>query len=78
MLFHRFFEMVWSFPGANIIKHFTIVIYCHSMSVLSLCVIKLFYLINFCGPKMAVKFRRMAVNYYDILSQEKVGLKLLW
>ncbi len=44
-------------PGANAMKHFTVVIYCHSMVILSFCVIKLYYLGNYCG---------MAVNYHGI------------
>ncbi len=36
-------------PGANIIKHFTMVIYCHSMVILSFSVIKLYHLGNYYG-----------------------------
>jgi hypothetical protein len=55
-------------PGANLIKRFTTVIYQHSTVIPSFCVIKLNYLINYCG---------MAVNYRSILILEKVGLELL-
>ncbi len=44
-------------PGANVIKLFTAVIYCHSMVIPSFCVIKLYYLGNYHG---------MAVNYQGI------------
>jgi hypothetical protein len=44
-------------PGPNVIKLFTTVIYCHSMVILSFCVIKQHYLGNYC---------RMAVNYRGI------------
>ena len=44
-------------PGANVIKLFTMVIYCHSMVIPSFCVIKLYYLGNYNG---------MAVNYHGI------------
>ncbi len=44
-------------PGANVIKLFTPVIYCHSMVIPSFCVIKLYYLGNYHG---------MAVNYQGI------------
>jgi hypothetical protein len=44
-------------PGANVIKLFTAVIYCHSMVILSFCVIKQLYLGNYC---------RKAVNYCGI------------
>ncbi len=43
--------------GANVIKLFTAVIYCHSMVISSFCVIKLYYLGNYHG---------MAVNYHGI------------
>ncbi len=43
--------------GANIIKKFTAVIYCHSMVILLFCVVKLYDLGNYCG---------MAVNYRGI------------
>jgi hypothetical protein len=43
--------------GPNVIKHFTTVIYCHSMVMLPFCVIKQHYLGNYCG---------MAVNYHGI------------
>jgi hypothetical protein len=72
-------------PGANVIKLFTVVIYRHSMALLSSCVIKHYY----CS-----KYHRMAVNnpgksfitlaqggkhkYCSILTLEKVGLKLPW
>jgi hypothetical protein len=44
-------------PGPNVIKLFTVVIYRHSMVILSLCVIKQYYRGNYCG---------MAVNYHGI------------
>jgi hypothetical protein len=40
------------FKDANVIKLFTTVIYCHSMVILSFCVIKQHYLGNYC--RMAV------------------------
>jgi hypothetical protein len=40
---------------AKIIKLFTLVIYCHSMAILSFRVLKLYYLVN---------CRGMAVNYH--------------
>jgi hypothetical protein len=56
-------------PGANVIKLLTVVIYHHSMVIPSFCVIKLYYIGNYCG---------MAVIYHSIVTLEKVGLKLLW
>jgi hypothetical protein len=56
-------------PGANVIKLFTAVIYNHSTVTPSFCVIKLYYLGNYCV---------MAVNYRGILTLEKVGLELPW
>ncbi len=44
-------------PGANVIKHFTVVINCHSMVTMSFCVKKQYYLGNYSG---------MAVNYHGI------------
>ena len=44
-------------PGANVIKLFTAVIYCHSMVIPLFCVIKLYHLGNYHG---------MAVNYHGI------------
>jgi hypothetical protein len=58
---------VWS--GATIIKLFTAVSYHHSMVIPSICVIKLYYLGNYCG---------MAINYCGILTLEKLGLQLPW
>jgi hypothetical protein len=59
-----------AFPiqGANVIKLFTVVIYHHSMVILSFCVIKLYYPENYSG---------MAVNYNGILTLVKVGLEVL-
>jgi hypothetical protein len=54
-------------PGANVIKHFTAVIYHHSTVIPSFCVIKLYYLENNSG---------MAVNYHNILTLGKSGLEL--
>jgi hypothetical protein len=54
-------------PGANVIKLFTAVIYHDSMVIPSFCVIKLYYLGNFCG---------MAVNYCGISTLEKFGCEL--
>jgi hypothetical protein len=54
--------------GPNVIKLFTAVIYCHSIVILSFCVIKLYYFGN---------YRGMAVNYHGILTLEKVGLEVL-
>jgi hypothetical protein len=51
-------------PGANVINLFTVVIYHHSMVILSFCVIKLYYPGN---------YRGIAVNYHGILTLEKVG-----
>ncbi len=48
-------------PGANVIKLFTMVIYCHSMAV-----IKLYYLGNYHG---------MAVNYHGIKLFYNIGQK---
>jgi hypothetical protein len=56
-------------PGAIPIKLLTAVIYHHSTVIPSFCVIKPYYLGNYCG---------MAVNYCGILTLEKVGLELLW
>ncbi len=53
--------------GANVIKLLTAVIYHHSTVIPSFCVIKLYYLGNYCG---------MAVNYHSTLTLEKVGLEL--
>jgi hypothetical protein len=50
--------------GANVIKLFTTVIYHHSIVILSFCVIKLYYPVN---------YRGMAVNNHSILTLEKVG-----
>jgi hypothetical protein len=41
----------------NVIKHFPMLIYCQSTGILTFCVIKLYYLENYCG---------MAVNYHSI------------
>jgi hypothetical protein len=41
--------------GAIVIKLLAVVIYCHSIVILSFCVIKLYYLGNYCG---------MAVHYH--------------
>jgi hypothetical protein len=49
-------------PGADVIKLFTVVIHHHSMVIGSFCVIKKYYLGNYCG---------MAVNYHGILTIEK-------
>jgi hypothetical protein len=54
-------------PGVGEIKLFTTVIYHHSTVMPSFCVIKLYYLGNYCG---------MAVNYGSVLTLEKVGLEL--
>ncbi len=53
-------------PGANVIKLFTMVIYCHSMVISSFCVIKLYYLGNYLG---------MAVNYHGIKLFYNIGQK---
>ncbi len=58
---------VTSASGANVIKLFTVVIYYHSMVILSFCIIKLYYPENHSG---------MAVNYHGILTLQKVGLKV--
>ena len=55
-------------PGANVIKLFTAVIYCHSMVIPSFCVIKLYYLGNYHG---------MAVNYHSIKLFYNIGQKSL-
>jgi hypothetical protein len=46
------------YPGANVIKLFSAVIYCHSMVIPSLCVIKLYFL---------GKYHGMAVNYHGVV-----------
>jgi hypothetical protein len=51
-----------STPGPNVIKLFTVVIYRHSMFILSFCVIKQHYLGNYC--RMAVNYHR---NIYNIV-----------
>jgi hypothetical protein len=63
---------------ANVIKLFTVVIYCHSIVVLSFCVIKFYYLGNYCG--MAVNYHwpmeanlNTAVIYHIILTLESVA-----
>jgi hypothetical protein len=53
-------------PGANVIKLFTAVIYCHSMVISSFCVIKVYYLGNYHG---------MAVNYHGIKLFYNIGKK---
>ncbi len=55
-------------PGANVIKLFTVVIYCHSMVIPSFSVIKLYYLGNYHG---------MAVNYHGIKLFYNIGQKYL-
>jgi hypothetical protein len=55
-------------PGVNVIKLFTMVIYCHSMVILSFCVIKQHYLGN---------YHRMAVNYRSIKLFYNIGQKSL-
>jgi hypothetical protein len=55
-------------PGANVMKLFTVVIYHHSMVILSICVVRLYYPESYSG---------MAVNYHGILTLEKVGLEVL-
>ncbi len=54
--------------GANVIKLFTVVIYCHSMVTPSFCVIKLYYLGNYHG---------MAVNYHGIDLFYNIGQKIM-
>jgi len=54
--------------GPNVINIFTAVIYCHSMAILSFCVIKQHYLGN---------YRRMAVNYCGIKLFYNIGQKSL-
>ncbi len=49
-------------------KLFTVVIYHHSMVILSICVVRLYYPESYSG---------MAVNYHGILTLEKVGLEVL-
>jgi hypothetical protein len=51
-----------------VIKLFTAVIYHRSTVMPSFCVIKLYYLGNYCG---------MAGYYCSILTLEKIGLELL-
>jgi hypothetical protein len=55
-------------PGANVIKLFAAVIYCHSMVIPSFCVIKLYYFGNYHG---------MAVNYHSIKLFYNIGQKSL-
>jgi hypothetical protein len=47
-------------PGANVLN-FTVVVYCHSMVILSMSVIKLYYLSNYCG--MAVNHPALIYNF---------------
>ncbi len=57
-----YYSMVWvnvlksfkalarrSTPGANVLKTFTTVIYCHTMVILSFCLLKLYCLGKYCG-----------------------------
>jgi hypothetical protein len=53
-------------PWANVIKLFTVVIYCHSVVISSFCAIKLYYLGNYHG---------MAVNYHGIKWFYNIGQK---
>ncbi len=52
--------------GANVIKLFTMVIYCHFMVIPSFCVIKLYYPGNYHG---------IAVNYHGIKLFYNIGQK---
>jgi hypothetical protein len=77
-------------PGANVIKLFTMVIYRHSMVIVSFCVIKHYYYIkyhrmavNYCGKKfynIGPRIQRdktslSLIKYHSILTLELVGLK---
>ena len=55
-------------PGANVIKLFTAVIYCHSIVTPLFIVIKLYYLGNYHG---------MTVNYHGIKLFYNIGEKSL-
>ncbi len=50
-------KLYTALSGANIIKHFTVVIYYHSMEILSLYFIKIYYPSN---------YHAMALNYKGI------------
>ncbi len=50
-------RLIFQTPGANVIKLFTALIYCHFKVILSLCIIELYCHVNYCG---------MSVNYLDI------------
>jgi hypothetical protein len=56
-------------PGANVIKLFTTVIYCHSRVIPSFCVITWYYYGNYCGMLVS----NTIVIYHGILTLEKVG-----
>ncbi len=57
-------------PGANVIKLFTAVIYCHSMVISSFCGgIKWYYYGNYHGMFVS----NTMVIYHGILTLEKVG-----
>jgi hypothetical protein len=60
---------------ANVIKHFTMVIYCHSAVILSFSVIKLYYLGNYVG--MAVNYRGICETNVIKHNFTKNGSKLL-
>jgi hypothetical protein len=56
-------SFVTSTPAANVIKLFTMVIYCHTMVIPSFCVIKL------------GNYHGMAVNYHGIKLFYNIGQK---
>jgi hypothetical protein len=64
-----FLPLAFTLPRINVIKHFTVVIYCHSMVILSSCVIKLHYLGNYCG---------LAVNYDGICETNVIKQNLTY
>ncbi len=61
--------MVTFTPGANVIKLFTAVIYCHSTVIPSFCVIKWYYYGNYHGMLVS---NTMEI-YHGILTLEEVG-----
>ncbi len=55
--------------GANVIKLFTAVIYCHSTVIPSFCVIKWYYYGSYCGMLVSDTM----VIYHGISTLEKIG-----
>ncbi len=63
------FKVMSGIPGANVIKHFTAVIYRCSMVIQSFCVIKLYYYGKYCGMLVS----NTMVIYGGILTLGKVA-----